>query len=137
MAGKDKTELSIPRNLKFEVQGRNALARRVPLGRKLKLLRFFSQLIGPVAGGVKAGAAGEPTIPWDSLFAKLPELLDAVDREYKDVIRDCTDLDLAWVDESCEVDDLYTILRKVFEANNLGESMAKLAAQGDAKKKEG
>jgi hypothetical protein len=133
---KDKTVLSVPENLKFEVAGRNANARRVPLGRKLKLLRFYSSLVGPVAGGVTIDEAGKPVVPWSSLFGKLPELLDAVGTEYEQVIKDCTDLDMEWVEQNCGVEDLYTIMQKVFEVNQLGDAVTKVIGGGkDDKKK--
>ena len=139
--GKDHSELSLPTSLKITVGSgdntRNVTVFRVPLGRRIKLLKFYSRMMGGVAGGgIAVDEEGAPVVPWETLFKSLPDLLSVVEGEYLLIIKSCTDLDTEWADVNCELADLYKIFKTAFEVNRFGQAFAEIN-EADNKKKDG
>jgi len=134
---KDESNLSLPSSVKFIVAGRNAIAKRVPLGKRLELLKFYSKMFAQVASGVKVlDGKDQPLIPWGDLFARLPGLLEVLGKEYFDIIRCCTDIDPQWAEDNLELEDLWLIIQKVAEANKIEEAFNAAKEEVDPKKKE-
>jgi len=124
---KDKTRDSLPEGNKFAIRGRNFTAWRVPLGQRLELARFYTRLIGPIAGEL---GVGDPSKFLDKILARLPDLLAEIGKEYIDIIPGCTNMPVDFIEQECEIEDIYFILRKIAEVNNFGKTMKSLKEEG-------
>lgn len=139
-SSKDSSSASLPGGgVKFTVRGRNVMAFRVPLGRRIMLTEFFGKVLQTVAGEGKTSFGPgdfERLDKWLSLIiANAANIVRAVGDEYLLIIKDCTDIDPKWLEENCEIQDLVVIFRAIWEANGFTKTLKEIQAAG-AKKKE-
>jgi hypothetical protein len=127
---RDRAADSVPQPVKFAVSGRNFTAKRVPLGQRLELARFYFKLMGPVVG--ELGATTDPMKQLEKILSRLPDLLSEIDKEGLDIIAGCTNIPPDFLENSVELEDLYVILRKIAEANNFMRSIKSIVS--DVKK---
>lgn len=125
----DKVMDSLPEANKFTIRGRNFTARRVPLGQRIELARFFMRLLGPL-GELGIDPKG---FSMDKLLSRLPDLLAELGKEYQDVITSCTNIPGDYLEQECEIEDIYVILRKVADVNNFGKTAKSFGELGSKK----
>ena len=123
--------------MKFAIKGTNFNAFRVPLGQRLMLSEFFGKVLKEVLADQKLKLAdlNDEEKMLGLVLKSLSSVMSLIGDQYKPIVADCTDMPREFLEQQCEIEDLFLVFKKIWEANGFGKTLASLNKNAGLSKK--